>query len=63
MYDDLLACIFALMVGLQGKAAREKSLQVLKQSLEDIYLPRGRQWLMLFPEGGYLRNMKPGSIK
>lgn len=37
------------------------SLRALGQHLHDFYLPRDRKWLVLFPEGGFLKNRKPSS--
>ncbi|KAK4314861.1 hypothetical protein Pmani_013884 [Petrolisthes manimaculis] len=44
-----------------GKEHREMSLKLLGQHLHDFYLPRDRKWLVLFPEGGFLKNRKPSS--
>ncbi|CAH1110670.1 unnamed protein product [Psylliodes chrysocephalus] len=41
-----------------GKATRDKSLQEFAQHLLDVYIPLGRKWLVLFPEGGFLRKRK-----
>lgn len=43
---------------MSGKAKRDKSLQAMAQHLLDAYLPLGRKWLVLFPEGGFLRKRK-----
>ena len=29
--------------------------------LKEFYVPRKRNWLILFPEGGFLKNRKPSS--
>ncbi|XP_050299499.1 acyl-CoA:lysophosphatidylglycerol acyltransferase 1-like [Anthonomus grandis grandis] len=42
-----------------GKENREKALQDLSKHLVDKYLPLERKWLVLFPEGGFLRKRKP----
>lgn len=41
-----------------GKSNREKSLLDLKSHLRKSYIPRQRKWMMLFPEGGFLRKRK-----
>ncbi|CAG9858624.1 unnamed protein product [Phyllotreta striolata] len=41
-----------------GKATRDKSLKDFEQHLLDVYIPLRRKWLMLFPEGGFLRKRK-----
>lgn len=42
----------------QGKANRDKSLLELKTHLKKSYIPRERKWMVLFPEGGFLRKRK-----
>ncbi|XP_069953280.1 acyl-CoA:lysophosphatidylglycerol acyltransferase 1 isoform X2 [Cherax quadricarinatus] len=44
-----------------GKDHRDASLLELGHHLNQFYIPRNRKWLVLFPEGGFLRNRKPGS--
>lgn len=41
-----------------GKSNREKSLVELKSHLKSSYIPRKRKWMVLFPEGGFLRKRK-----
>lgn len=41
-----------------GKSNRDKSLLELKQHLRKSYIPRERKWMVLFPEGGFLRKRK-----
>ncbi|XP_055636232.1 acyl-CoA:lysophosphatidylglycerol acyltransferase 1-like [Toxorhynchites rutilus septentrionalis] len=41
-----------------GKSNREKSLLELKTHLRKSYIPRERKWMVLFPEGGFLRKRK-----
>ncbi|XP_050083841.1 acyl-CoA:lysophosphatidylglycerol acyltransferase 1-like isoform X1 [Anopheles aquasalis] len=41
-----------------GKNNRDKSLQQLKSHIEKCYVPRKRKWMVLFPEGGFLRKRK-----
>lgn len=41
-----------------GKSNRERSLLDLKKHLTESYIPRERKWMVLFPEGGFLRKRK-----
>lgn len=41
-----------------GKSNRERSLLDLKKHLTESYIPRDRKWMVLFPEGGFLRKRK-----
>ncbi|XP_058061763.1 acyl-CoA:lysophosphatidylglycerol acyltransferase 1-like isoform X1 [Anopheles bellator] len=41
-----------------GKSNRDKSLQQLKSHIQKCYIPRKRKWMVLFPEGGFLRKRK-----
>jgi len=41
-----------------GKAGRELTLIELKDHLTDVFLQKERQFLVLFPEGGFLRKRK-----
>ncbi|XP_065095556.1 acyl-CoA:lysophosphatidylglycerol acyltransferase 1-like [Ochlerotatus camptorhynchus] len=41
-----------------GKSNRDKSLLELKTHLKKSYIPRERKWMVLFPEGGFLRKRK-----
>ncbi|GAB0086334.1 acyl-CoA:lysophosphatidylglycerol acyltransferase 1 [Sergentomyia squamirostris] len=41
-----------------GKANREKSVDLLKKHLIESYIPRDRKWMVLFPEGGFLRKRR-----
>ncbi|XP_072391191.1 acyl-CoA:lysophosphatidylglycerol acyltransferase 1-like [Diabrotica undecimpunctata] len=43
---------------MSGKSKRDKSLQEFAQHLLDYYIPLKRKWLVLFPEGGFLRKRK-----
>ncbi|CAG9823194.1 unnamed protein product [Phaedon cochleariae] len=43
---------------MSGKKHRDRSLQDLTQHLLDVYIPLKRKWLILFPEGGFLRKRK-----
>ncbi|KAG7163362.1 Acyl-CoA:lysophosphatidylglycerol acyltransferase 1-like, partial [Homarus americanus] len=44
-----------------GKDHRDASLIQLGNHLHEFYMPRDRKWLVLFPEGGFLKNRKAGS--
>lgn len=50
MHDDFFI--------LAGKANRDSSLISLKQHLAKVFLPKKRKYLVLFPEGGFLRKRK-----
>lgn len=41
-----------------GKSNRERSLLDLKKHLTESFIPRERKWMVLFPEGGFLRKRK-----
>ncbi|XP_053696559.1 acyl-CoA:lysophosphatidylglycerol acyltransferase 1-like isoform X2 [Sabethes cyaneus] len=41
-----------------GKSNRDKSITELKNHLRESYIPRERKWIVLFPEGGFLRKRK-----
>jgi len=43
---------------LQGKSRREQSLLDLTTHLKNVYLPCERTWILLFPEGGFLRKRR-----
>uniref|UniRef100_A0A8C2DTE6 Lysophosphatidylglycerol acyltransferase 1 n=1 Tax=Cyprinus carpio TaxID=7962 RepID=A0A8C2DTE6_CYPCA len=45
----------------QGKAHREKQLVYLKDHLDKYYYSRDRKWIVLFPEGGFLRKRRETS--
>lgn len=46
---------------LQGKAHRDKQLVYLKDHLDKYYHSRDRKWIVLFPEGGFLRKRRETS--
>nr|CAD7261236.1 unnamed protein product [Timema shepardi] len=46
-----------------GKAKREESLQELVKHLRESYIPLHRHWMVLFPEGGFLRKRRETSQK
>lgn len=41
-----------------GKSNRDRSLLDLKKHLVQSYIPRERKWMVLFPEGGFLRKRR-----
>ncbi|XP_063774322.1 acyl-CoA:lysophosphatidylglycerol acyltransferase 1 isoform X2 [Pseudophryne corroboree] len=45
----------------QGKAHRDQQLILLKDHLEKYYRSRDRKWIILFPEGGFLRKRRETS--
>uniref|UniRef100_A0A3P9J6Y3 Lysophosphatidylglycerol acyltransferase 1 n=1 Tax=Oryzias latipes TaxID=8090 RepID=A0A3P9J6Y3_ORYLA len=45
----------------QGKAHRDKQLVYLKDHLDKYYYNRDRKWIVLFPEGGFLRKRRETS--
>ncbi|XP_043075533.1 acyl-CoA:lysophosphatidylglycerol acyltransferase 1 [Puntigrus tetrazona] len=45
----------------QGKAHREMQLVYLKDHLDKYYYSRDRKWIVLFPEGGFLRKRRETS--
>ncbi|XP_028858156.1 acyl-CoA:lysophosphatidylglycerol acyltransferase 1 [Denticeps clupeoides] len=45
----------------QGKAHRDKQLVYLKDHLDKYYCSRERKWIVLFPEGGFLRKRRETS--
>ncbi|KAI1897705.1 hypothetical protein AGOR_G00086030 [Albula goreensis] len=45
----------------QGKAHRDKQLIFLKDHLDKFYHSRDRKWIVLFPEGGFLRKRRETS--
>lgn len=45
----------------QGKAHRDKQLIYLKDHLDKYYYNRDRKWIVLFPEGGFLRKRRETS--
>ncbi|KAG2458661.1 acyl-CoA:lysophosphatidylglycerol acyltransferase 1, partial [Polypterus senegalus] len=45
----------------QGKAHRDQQLVLLKDHLDKYYHSRDRKWIVLFPEGGFLRKRRETS--
>lgn len=45
----------------QGKSHRDRQLLLLKKHLENNYRSRDRKWIVLFPEGGFLRKRRETS--
>lgn len=43
----------------QGKARRDESVRRLEEHLKNTYIPLGRKWMVLFPEGGFLTKRRP----
>ncbi|XP_047534179.1 acyl-CoA:lysophosphatidylglycerol acyltransferase 1 isoform X2 [Vanessa atalanta] len=52
---SVLHCDFFIQA---GKAKREQSLVELKEHIHKYYIPLGRQFMVLFPEGGFLHKRK-----
>ncbi|RXG60717.1 Acyl-CoA:lysophosphatidylglycerol acyltransferase 1 [Armadillidium vulgare] len=48
-------------LGDDGKEHRDASLEALANHMEDFYMKRNRKWIVLFPEGGFLKNRKATS--
>lgn len=48
---------------MQGKDRREQSLKELTLHLSNVYMPCRRTWILLFPEGGFLRKRREISRK
>ncbi|CAH1964533.1 unnamed protein product [Acanthoscelides obtectus] len=48
---------------MSGKTKRDQSLQQLAKHIIDTYIPLKRRWMVLFPEGGFLRKRKAVSQK
>ncbi|KAL0266626.1 UNVERIFIED_CONTAM: hypothetical protein PYX00_009118 [Menopon gallinae] len=44
-----------------GKDRREASLTALRKHLHSSFIPRHRKWIVLFPEGGFLRKRRATS--
>ncbi|KAK7862580.1 hypothetical protein R5R35_004192 [Gryllus longicercus] len=47
----------------KGRERRDESLRALVRHLHDSYIPRRRKWMVLFPEGGFLRKRRDTSQK
>ncbi|CAH1791974.1 unnamed protein product [Owenia fusiformis] len=45
----------------QGKDTREREIKALGEHLLNIFWTRHRKWLIIFPEGGFLRKRKANS--
>lgn len=43
---------------MQGKNVRDSSIKKLKEHIAESFIPRMRNWMVLFPEGGFLRKRK-----
>lgn len=53
MHDDFFI--------LAGREHRDSSLEQLRQHLDQVFLPKGRKYMVLFPEGGFLHKRKEAS--
>lgn len=53
--------IYIFLLFSQGKAHRDKQLFYLKDHLDKYYHSRDRKWIVLFPEGGFLRKRRETS--
>lgn len=60
MYSLILSPFFFSFL-FQGKAHRDKQLVYLKDHLDKYYHSRDRKWIVLFPEGGFLRKRRETS--
>ncbi|KAK2086497.1 Acyl-CoA:lysophosphatidylglycerol acyltransferase 1 [Saguinus oedipus] len=47
--------------GTEGRSYRDQQLLLLKKHLENNYRSRDRKWIVLFPEGGFLRKRRETS--
>ncbi|KAJ6621436.1 Acyl-CoA:lysophosphatidylglycerol acyltransferase 1, partial [Pseudolycoriella hygida] len=41
-----------------GRNVRDLSIKKLKEHIEEFFIPLMRNWMVLFPEGGFLRKRK-----
>lgn len=46
---------------MQGPRQRDQALIELRAHIEKAYIPRKREWMVLFPEGGFLRKRREAS--
>jgi len=46
---------------IQGRQTRNAELARLADHIRNVYVKRDRTWIVLFPEGGFLRNRKESS--
>ncbi|KAI5727156.1 hypothetical protein M8J76_015106 [Diaphorina citri] len=46
---------------MSGRTQREQGIAQLRQHIRSSYIPRKRKWMMLFPEGGFLRKRREAS--
>lgn len=44
-----------------GREQRARSVRALQDHIRESFWPRGRRWLVLFPEGGFLRKRRESS--
>ncbi|XP_063426202.1 acyl-CoA:lysophosphatidylglycerol acyltransferase 1-like [Mytilus trossulus] len=52
-HEDFFIC--------QGKDGRDQELVKLKKHMLDSYLPTGKKWIVVFPEGGFLYKRRKSS--
>lgn len=52
----VIHCLFSNRT--QGRNVRDLSIKKLKEHIEESFIPRMRNWMVLFPEGGFLRKRK-----
>lgn len=45
----------------QGRETRQMQLAELRDHIQQVYIPRDRTWILLFPEGGFLYKRKDAS--
>lgn len=53
--NSKLNFIFSLFSSPQGRKTRDATIENLKVHLRDTFIPLERRWMVLFPEGGFLR--------
>lgn len=51
----LFANFFLFITCPQGKKNRDATVERLRYHIRDSFIPRSRNWMVLFPEGGFLR--------
>ncbi|MBZ3879400.1 Acyl-CoA:lysophosphatidylglycerol acyltransferase 1 [Sciurus carolinensis] len=58
---DVCTLMMCLQDKGRGKSHRDQQLLLLKKHLENNYRSRDRKWIVLFPEGGFLRKRRETS--
>lgn len=56
-----LFLIFLFPFAVQGKKNRDATLDHFRKHIEEYFIPLCRSWMVLFPEGGFLRKRKEAS--